>query len=117
MGLCQTLPVTSYFKMIDIWMLFTMTVPFMEVVRHTANEVFKQPDVRRVNVMSKEEEEEKDTKVRVALLLLRSAHRYAAPIGSLIFTLAFLTVGLVKSFSSGDAQDLSMVDCLTLDIN
>ena len=99
-------------------MLFTMTVPFMEVVRHTANEVFKQPDVRRVNVMSKEEEEEEeDTKVRVTLLLLSSAHRYAAPIGSLIFTLAFLTVGLVKSFSSGDAQDLSMVDCLTLDLN
>ena len=116
MGLSQSLPVTSYFKMIDIWMLFTMTVPFMEVVRHTANEVYKQPDVRRVNVMSKEEEEE-NTKVRVALLLLRSAHRYAAPIGSLIFTLAFLTVGLVKSFSSGDAQDLSMVDCLTLDLN
>ena len=102
--------------MIDIWMLFTMTVPFMEVVRHTANEVFKQPDVRRVNVMSKEEEEE-DSKVRVTLLLLSSAHRYAAPIGSLIFTLAFLTVGLVNSFSSGDAQDLSMVDCLTLDLN
>ena len=41
MGLSQTLPVTSYFKMIDIWMLFTMTVPFLEVVCHTSNEVFK----------------------------------------------------------------------------
>ena len=41
MGLSQTLPVTSYFKMIDIWMLFTMTVPFLEVVLHTAKEVFK----------------------------------------------------------------------------
>ena len=41
MGLSQTLPVTSYFKMIDIWMLFTMTVPFLEVVLHTTKEVFK----------------------------------------------------------------------------
>ena len=41
MGLSETLPVTSYFKMIDIWMLFTMTVPFLEVVLHTAKEVFK----------------------------------------------------------------------------
>ena len=32
---------TSYFKMIDIWMLFTLTVPFLEVVLHTMNEVFK----------------------------------------------------------------------------
>ena len=116
MGLSQSLPVTSYFKMIDIWMLFTMTVPFAEVVRHTANEVFKQPDFRRVDVMGKEEEV-RDTRIRVALSLLKAAGRFAIPIGSLIFTIAFLTVGLVKSFSSGDAQDLSMVDCLTLDLN
>ena len=41
MGLSQTLPVTSYFKMIDIWMLFTMTVPFLELVFHTSNMMFK----------------------------------------------------------------------------
>ena len=116
MGLSQSLPVTSYFKMIDIWMLFTMTVPFVEVVRHTANEVFKQPDFRRVDVMSKEEEV-KDTKVRVALSLLKAAGRFAIPIGSLLFTIAFLTVGLVKSFSSEDIQNLNMVDCLIFDIN
>ena len=27
--------------MIDIWMLFTMTIPFLEVVLHTIHEVFK----------------------------------------------------------------------------
>ena len=93
-----------------------MTVPFMEVVRHTANEVFKQPDFRRVDVMGKEQVV-KDTKVRVALSLLKAAGRFAVPIGSLIFTIAFLTVGLVKSFSAEDVQNLNMVDCLTLDIN
>ena len=51
LGLSKSLPVTSYFKMIDIWMLFTMTVPFLEVVLHTANEVFKQPDFSRVSVV------------------------------------------------------------------
>ena len=97
-------------------MLFTMTVPFMEVVRHTANEVFKQPDFRRVDVMGKEQEV-KNTKVQMALSLLKAAGRFAVPIGSLIFTIAFLTVGLVKSFSAEDLQNLNMVDCLTLDIN
>ena len=29
--------------MIDIWMLFTMTLPFLEVVLHTTNEVFAPP--------------------------------------------------------------------------
>ena len=51
LGLSNSLPVTSYFKMIDIWMLFTMTVPFLEVVLHTANEVFKAPEFSRVSVV------------------------------------------------------------------
>ena len=29
--------------MIDIWMLFTMTVPFLEVALHTCTEVMKRP--------------------------------------------------------------------------
>ena len=28
------LPKTSYVKMIDIWLIFNLTVPFMEVVTH-----------------------------------------------------------------------------------
>ena len=41
MGLSQTLVATSYFKMIDIWMLFTMIVPFFEVIYHTTIDMFK----------------------------------------------------------------------------
>ena len=29
--------------MIDIWMLLTMTIPFLEVVLHTSNEVCARP--------------------------------------------------------------------------
>ena len=32
LGLTQRLPVTSYVKMIDIWMLFSLLVPFIEVM-------------------------------------------------------------------------------------
>ena len=58
MGLSETLPVTSYFKMIDIWMLFIMIVPFLEVVLHTTNEMFKKSKAnqlfpkKRVNVVT-----------------------------------------------------------------
>ena len=34
----STLPRTSYFKMIDIWMVFGLLLPFFEVVLHTATE-------------------------------------------------------------------------------
>merc|ERR1712156_982791 len=70
LGLSQSLPVTSYIKMIDIWMLFTMTVPFLEVILHTTNEVFKQPlethvglvGVVRVKPSEQLEEEEVEAK-------------------------------------------------------
>ncbi len=31
----NSLPATSYIKMIDVWLLFTLTIPFSEVVLHT----------------------------------------------------------------------------------
>ena len=125
MGLAQSLPVTSYIKMIDIWMLFTMTVPFLEVVLHTTNEVFKRPpgpdkqvDVVRVKPAEQnEEEEEPKASSRVSSKLVRLMSRLILPISSLIFALTFWTVGLVASFSSGAIQDPTMTDCLTLDLN
>ena len=125
MGLAQSLPVTSYIKMIDIWMLFTMTVPFLEVVLHTTNEVFKRPpgpdkqvDVVRVKPAEQnEEEEEPKPSSRMSSKLVRLMSHLILPMSSLIFTLTFWTVGLVASFSSGAIQDPTMTDCLTLDLN
>ena len=125
MGLAQSLPVTSYIKMIDIWMLFTMTVPFLEVVLHTTNEVFKRPPgpdkqvavVRVKPAEQNEEEEEPKPSSRMSSKLVRLMSHLILPISSLIFALTFWTVGLVASFSSGAIQDPTMTDCLTLDLN
>ena len=127
LGLSQSLPVTSYIKMIDIWMLFTMTIPFLEVVLHTANEVFKQPrenrvgsdnqiDVAQVMVKPAKEQEEdvpKDRK-RMSSNLVRLTGRYMLPASSLVFTFIFSVVGILASLSSDAAQDPNMTDCLTV---
>ena len=34
-SISSSLPVTSYVKMIDIWLLFSLMVPFVEVLLHT----------------------------------------------------------------------------------
>ena len=129
MGLSESLPVTSYIKMIDIWMLFTMTIPFLEVIMHTTNEVFKRPPVldKRVGVVKvkpveeeqveMEEEEECKTNNKISFSFVRMASRMMLPIFSLIFTLIFWVVGIIRSYSSGDAQDPNMTDCLTKDLN
>ena len=34
-GIANSLPTTAYVKMIDIFMIFTMTVPLLEIIGHT----------------------------------------------------------------------------------
>ena len=129
LGLSQGLPVTSYIKMIDIWMLFTMTVPFLEVVLHTTNEVFKRPNTihlgldKRVDVVkvksAKDQEEEEMAKMNDSMnsTIVRLTFHLLLPIGSLIFTVNFWVVGLIASNSFGDIQDPNMTDCITVDLH
>ena len=104
-----------------------MTVPFLEVVLHTTNEVFKRPNTIRnkrvdvVRVKSAEEQEEEDEILKMSnsmnSTIVRLTGRLLLPIGSLIFTIIFWVVGLIASFSSGAIQDPNMTDCLTVDLN
>ena len=91
--------------MIDIWMLFTMTIPFLEVVLHTTNQALNQrskairvgPD-KQVRVKSAEvhEEEMTETGNRVNLNLWNLLSRLFLPIFSLAFTIIFFaTLALV----------------------
>ena len=109
------MPVTSYIKMVDIWMLFTMTIPFLEVVYHTSNEMFKQSDVIRVTPQNLSLEEvltNNNTKV----VWSRMIKRFVLPISSLLFTLIFWIVGLIASYYSGGNEDSNISDCLIIDL-
>ena len=124
LGLSQSLPVTSYVKMIDIWMLFTMTIPFLEVVLHTTNEVFRRPDlasegkatVVRVQPVNNLEKEEEVPEMSPKSTMMKLSGRLLLPISALIFTIIFWVVGLIKSFSSGNNQGPNMFDCIVLDL-
>ena len=109
--------------MIDIWMLFTMTVPFMEVVMYTINEVFRRPSaplfglekqIDVVKVLSANDQDEDETKKHWSMIL---TGRLILPITSLIFTTTFSVVGLVQSCKTGPTQDHEMFDCLKIDLN
>ena len=110
------MPVTSYIKMVDIWMLFTMTIPFLEVVYHTSNEMSKQSDVVRVTPQNLSLEEVLLNNNRKAVLWM-TTKRLVLPISSLLFTIIFWIVGLIASFYSGGTKDSNMSDCLMIDLN
>ena len=130
LGLSQSLPVTSYIKMIDIWMLFTMTIPFIEVVLHTTDEVFKNTKTSQIvpativdvlEVKSGEEDEEakeKEEKTNniMKLTLSKVMGKLKLPILCLVFTVIFWTVGIIHAYSSGDVVDVDMSECLTIDL-
>ena len=116
LGLSQSVPVTSYIKMVDIWMLFTMTIPFLEVVYHTSHEMFKQSEADLVRVIPPSEEDER-TNNNMKVAVLRMIKRFVLPISSLLFTLIFWVVGVIASYNSGDAEDFNMSDCVVIDLN
>ena len=126
MGLSETLPVTSYFKMIDIWMLFTMTVPFLEVVLHTAKEVFKKSKpahaclskrVDMVKVKPAEDDQEVVEEVKTGNNILNLVVSLMLPVSSAAFALIFWTVGLVVSYSDVRDTYVNMTECLAVQPN
>ena len=126
MGLSETLPVTSYFKMIDIWMLFTMTVPFLEVVLHTSKEVFKKSRATQLSFLKKRvdvvnvkpaEDQEVMEATKNGSNILNLVTSLMLPVISLIFAFVFWTVGLVASYSDGANTDPNMAECLAIQPN
>ena len=50
MGISQSLPMTGYIKMIDIWMIFTMSYPFVVITLHCLEKLTEDRGARRINV-------------------------------------------------------------------
>ena len=116
LGLSQSVPVTSYIKMVDIWMLFTMTIPFLEVVYHTSNEMSKLSDVVRV-IPQNLSLEEVLTNNNTKAVLWMTTKRLVLPISSLLFTLIFWIVGLIASYYSGGTENSNKSDCVVIELN
>ena len=102
-----------------------MTIPFLEVVLHTTHEVFKNTKASQIvpetsvdvlDVNSGEEREEVAKTNIMKLTMSKMMGNLMLPICSLVFTVIFWAVGLIQAYSSGDAYDVNMSDCLTSDL-
>lgn len=63
-GTSESLPETSYTKMIDIWMIFCLITTFVEVVIHTWIEYLRDDNGREINDHGRTLEIQKGTPVR-----------------------------------------------------
>ena len=94
-----------------------MTIPFLEVVYHTSNELSKQSkaDVVRVTPQNLSLEEVL-TNNNTKTVLWMTIKRLVLPITSLL-TLIFWIISLIASYYSGGTEDFNMYDCLMIDLN
>ena len=112
--------------MIDIWMLFTMTVPFLEVVLHTSKEMLKKSRATQLSFLKKRvdvvnvkpaEDQEVIEATKSGSNILNLITSLMLPVISLIFAFVFWTVGLVASYSDGTNTDPNMTECLAIQPN
>ena len=52
MAISDSLPMTGYIKMIDIWMIFTMSYPFVVITLHCLEKIIVDRETRKINVKS-----------------------------------------------------------------
>ena len=52
MSISDSLPMTGYIKMIDIWMIFTMSYPFVVIAMHCLEKIIVDRGSRKINVKS-----------------------------------------------------------------
>ena len=103
-------------------MLFTMTVPFLEVVLHTAKEVLKKskpahPCLSKRVDMVKVKPADEDQEVKTGNNILNSVVSLMLPVSSAAFALIFWTVGLVASYSDVRDTHQEMTECLAVQPN
>ncbi len=48
-NISNNLPKTSYIKMMDIWLIFNLLLPFMEVLIHTYIDTLRADEDREIN--------------------------------------------------------------------
>ena len=111
--------------MIDIWMVFIMTIAFLEVVLHTNENAFKCPraslvvpeSMVRVRSVNDKEKEEGGEATPTDCTQMSKLKGIKVPICALIFIVIFWAVGLVHSYSASHVHEFNTSSCLSVDLD
>ena len=90
----NNLPKTSYMKMIDVWLLFNLIIPFIVVLIHTYMDTLrKSDDDDEPEILTRSEMEMRRQKAKRLNFLKRVSLIYN-PLIALLFVSLYWTVGL-----------------------
>ena len=72
----NNLPTTSYMKMIDIWLLFNLILPFIVVLMHTYMDTLRDNEEREINHHGKSVTVGEDNKQEETSTSIIKAYKY-----------------------------------------
>ncbi len=104
-GISKSLPNTSYVKFIDIWLIFSLLMPFAEVLLHTAADILRNSKKRsalkgeRISSAWEKEPPQETGKVKKRVLkFIVSVGKIGIPLLFATFCVCFIAYGMyVKS--------------------
>ena len=119
-GTSSALPETSYVKMIDVWMIFCLAIPFFQVLIRTTAEAFRdeQPDKIKSDLTKWAKTPAEIAKADVAAeellvkrarirLYLRSCGTFTIPIFVAAFIVVYFAFGNVKREASRNEANMN----------
>ena len=105
LSVSESLPTTSYIKMIEVWLVFSMLIPFLQVLILTfihlntpEESPAKQSSLYTVKVHPRDENDEvmsNNVKRHSSLQIAIFMRDFFVPILILVFAITYMTVGLL----------------------
>ena len=86
----QTLPITAYVKMIDVWLILSMMYPFCVVTLYSLLEAVTPDDEVPVPLTDDKKEQGEKTVARIISFMLD----YGLPFTFTLFSIVFLALGI-----------------------
>ena len=91
LSVIDSLPTTSYIKMIEVWLIYTLMIPFKEVL---VISFIHHKTFATVSPMDDKKKTKTQSSLRIALLF----RTYFIPFAFAIFIIVYWTIGLVVSY-------------------
>ena len=105
LSVSESLPTTAYIKMIEVWLIFTLMIPFLQVLILTfihlksTDSNPKQESMYTVRVQPHKDDEEHSSSVQKGRMLRLAIiiRDFGMPIFVLIFFIIYMTAGLMEA--------------------
>ena len=105
LSVSESLPTTAYIKMIEVWLIFSLMIPFLQVLIltfiHLKSTVSnpKQESMYTVRVHPQKDDEEHISTVRKSRMLRLAIiiRDFGMPIFVFIFFIVYMTAGLIEA--------------------